>query len=484
MSFRHPKRRQAKYGDSVVARWLSHVFWYGLPTLIVLLVLGYVALIVAWHVQRPVLPVRGTSMNPVLHAGDLVFVKSADTMALKKGDIIAFNTTQKAQDKYGVPATYVHRIFKVHRIRGGGRMFETKGDNVPGPDPFYTSASNVVGKYVTHVRRAGYPLIFFRSRQGEIFLVAVALIMLAYFLVGFWERRQLQEEGYQFTLATLVQEARTLTTRMEGVTATPRGPPPAAEASTALPPKHGPRLLDVEGTPPADAVLCSHGCHILLPGARFDPHTGEPVEGVAEPIETAAQPLLPAVPAAAPPSGVDFEQLERELHETVASTGEVRDTMRQLLAAVGEYGEHLRSHTAVMQGLAATTDQLRQATVEMRDTLGSVAAGAPTTPTPAPPAAEPVALVLEGAVAAIVQWQVAETRSTKPAADPLLAEATRAVSDLLALAMWKTATVEDAEAVVGAAEARVRAAGEDEAAHKLTAVLFGARTTLRSLRAH
>ena len=48
---------------------------------------------------------------------------------------------------------------------------------------------------------------------------------------------------------------------------------------------------------------------------------------------------------------------------------ENRETMRQLVGAIGEYGQHLQSHTAVMQGLASTTAELQGATVEMREAI-------------------------------------------------------------------------------------------------------------------
>ena len=48
---------------------------------------------------------------------------------------------------------------------------------------------------------------------------------------------------------------------------------------------------------------------------------------------------------------------------------ENRETMRQLVGAIGEYGQHLQSHTAVMQGLASTTAELQGATMEMREAI-------------------------------------------------------------------------------------------------------------------
>jgi signal peptidase I len=43
-----------------------------------------------------------------------------------------------------------------------------------------------------------------------------------------------------------------------------------------------PRMRELHGAPPAGAILCSRGCHILAPGTRFDPHTGASLEAGAE----------------------------------------------------------------------------------------------------------------------------------------------------------------------------------------------------------
>lgn len=82
----------------------------------------------------------------------------------------------------------------------------------------------------------------------------------------------------------------------------------------------------------------------------------EQTEEIKQVINGAAPPSVPAtaspIVAAAPP--------------TVVQHDENTQTLDKLLVAVGEYGEHLRSHTAVMQGLAQATSELRQATEDLR----------------------------------------------------------------------------------------------------------------------
>ncbi len=46
--------------------------------------------------------------------------------------------------------------------------------------------------------------------------------------------------------------------------------------------------------------------------------------------------------------------------------------MHELADAIGEYDDHLRSHTPVMQSQAASTDALQSAAVEMRALTASL----------------------------------------------------------------------------------------------------------------
>lgn len=78
---------------------------------------------------------------------------------------------------------------------------------------------------------------------------------------------------------------------------------------------------------------------------------------------------IEAAPARVEPPPV-LERVESELREE-------RETMRELVGAIAEYGEHLRSHTAVMQGLAATTVELQRATAGLRLAVAPTPAAGP-----------------------------------------------------------------------------------------------------------
>ena len=62
----------------------------------------------------------------------------------------------------------------------------------------------------------------------------------------------------------------------------------------------------------------------------------------------------------------DTEALADEVRLTRDQSEETKETMLELVSAIGEYGIHLRSHTAVMQNLAAVTGQLQRATTGLK----------------------------------------------------------------------------------------------------------------------
>lgn len=292
----NPRRRRTR-------QLLSMFSWSVIPAIALATVVAYFGLAIDRHVYPPVVPVEGKSMNPLLHFGDLVMLKRADVGHLHKGDIIAFRTTPDVQQKWNVPGSYVHRIVTVEK-GAYGQQFQTKGDNVPGKDPFWTVEQNVIGVYAGKISGAGYPILFFRSRQGKILLGGFLLIFFLYWLLGVFERRRAADAINVNNLASIVDEARRITQRMEEVALSPRPPPDADSPRRSQP-------SDQDSSQTADTY---------------------PLAQVAD---------------------------------------ENRETMRQLVGAIGEYGEHLKSHTAVMQGLASTTAELQGATVEMRDAIAT-----------------------------------------------------------------------------------------------------------------
>ncbi len=267
---------------SKLGRIMSALLWYALPGAILVLVLAYIAAATIGQVNPPVVPVDGVSMRPTLQAGELVFLKSVDPRTLHKGDIVAVNVPASDRSKYHLPAHIVHRIVSVgHDAQG--IVFTTKGDANSGPDVFVTHANDVIGELRFAVPGVGYPLLFFRSRQGEIFLGVAALLALLYFGLGVVEDRRIVGEGTAVTMQAVLEETQILREAIAGA---------------------------------------DH---------RHDPAADK--------------------------------------------------RMEELVGAIAEYGEHLRSHTAVMQGLAATTVELRDAASELRGAVAPDAAAKTPAPT-------------------------------------------------------------------------------------------------------
>lgn len=88
--------------------------------------------------------VAGISMEPVMHPGDLAFVRRETSYQV--GDIIAFQP--QAAD---APAIVVHRIVA---IDGGGR-FRVQGDNNGRTDPWTIQHEDVIGRLRIRLPLAG-----------------------------------------------------------------------------------------------------------------------------------------------------------------------------------------------------------------------------------------------------------------------------------------------------------------------------------------
>ena len=214
-----------KHKGGRTRHFLGLFVWSVIPAVAFVTVAAYIGLAIDRHVYPPVVPVEGLSMRPLLHFGDLVMLKRANIGHLHTGDIIAFRTTTDVQQKWNVPGSYVHRIVSVQN-GAYGQQFQTKGDNVPGKDPFWTVQQNVIGIYAGKISGAGYPILFFRSKQGKILLAAALLIMFLYWLLGVFERRRAADAVNVHNLSTIVDEARRITMRLEeSVTSAPIPPP-------------------------------------------------------------------------------------------------------------------------------------------------------------------------------------------------------------------------------------------------------------------
>lgn len=300
----------SKAAQSRSRKLLSNLGWFGVPTLIILLVISYLGLAIAWHVDPPLIPVEGTSMRPHIVTGDLVVLHGVIPSQIHVGEIIAVNVPKASQQQYSLPPRVVHRVIKIEHVAGKGLVIQTKGDANAGPDVFQTPASDVIGSVVTVIPYAGYPVLFFVSRQGEIFLGVVVLMALIYLLLLWADERSASREDSVEALERLAEETKLL-----------RG------------------------------LVAQNVSNLSSPSGTED----ETVENL-----TTTLAVMPEMHRLVGLLEVDHDRIMAMDH-----------TMNKLTAAIDQYAEHLKSHTAVMQALANTASELQQAATALRNSVES-----------------------------------------------------------------------------------------------------------------
>jgi len=127
----------------------------------------------------PFMPVFGNSMEPELHAGNLILIEEKAAADVKVGDIIVYNVPSAIQDYYNYPPVVAHRVIEV-RDTEFGIAWRTKGDNT-GEDPFTVRTNDLRGTVSDQIPFLGFPFLFLQSQQGLIF-VMIALSLLALYL--------------------------------------------------------------------------------------------------------------------------------------------------------------------------------------------------------------------------------------------------------------------------------------------------------------
>jgi len=141
------------------------IFWYGLRF--------------AFRTEYPILAVASGSMEPVLYAGDLIFVEGvqnvSDIHAAPKdadppGDILVYQ---------GPTELIVHRAVEKTLNTDGTYSFKTWGDNNPAPDTTNVDESNIVGRYVEFkVPWLGNVALFFEPLEMKVAFIALWVVLL------------------------------------------------------------------------------------------------------------------------------------------------------------------------------------------------------------------------------------------------------------------------------------------------------------------
>lgn len=115
--------------------------------------------------------IGGGSMEPTLPKGSAVLDLPVTADRLAVGDIV---TVQVGEQK----AIFTHRITRLVP-RDDGLWIQTKGDANQDADPSIIPASAVLGRVDTTIPYAGFALVLLSSGQGVLFLLALAVMLLA-----------------------------------------------------------------------------------------------------------------------------------------------------------------------------------------------------------------------------------------------------------------------------------------------------------------
>ena len=112
--------------------------------------------------------VLGGSMEPTIHVGSIVIVRSVKPEDVKVGDIIAFKTGESKT---------IHRVIdKV--VEGGSFYFRTKGDANEDPDPWIVKPEDVLGELQLTIPYYGYLIWFAQTPFGIVLFILVPAIIL------------------------------------------------------------------------------------------------------------------------------------------------------------------------------------------------------------------------------------------------------------------------------------------------------------------
>ncbi len=111
-----------------------------------------------------VLTVLSGSMEPNIHTGSVVVVKSVKDY--KIGDVITFGPYTKTQ----TPTT--HRVKDI-KVQGGQEIYITKGDANDSPDNKEITKKDIIGKVWLSVPLFGYVVSFVRKPIGFMILIIV-----------------------------------------------------------------------------------------------------------------------------------------------------------------------------------------------------------------------------------------------------------------------------------------------------------------------
>jgi len=164
----------------------------------------------------PFMPVFGTSMEPELHAGNLILIEQMEAEEVEVGDIIVYNVPLAIQDFYNYPPIVAHRVIEV-RDTQYGIAWRTKGDNA-GEDPFTVRAQDLRGTVSDQIPFLGFPFLYLQSRQGLMFVITALSLFALYLYASDISRggQKIHRGIFAPVIRETVRDTETLAERMDG----------------------------------------------------------------------------------------------------------------------------------------------------------------------------------------------------------------------------------------------------------------------------
>ncbi len=151
----------------------------------------------------PLIIVEGNSMSPGLLNGDILVYRGVDPGDITNGTVVAYMPGQT-----GIPALdYLVRPIIVHRVIGevvqedGVVYYRTKGDNNQFNDPVLVRSDQVLGTPAADVPILGVLILFLKSPQGLVFLVAAAV----FFYMAKYDRERQNDKNKKEFVAILAR---------------------------------------------------------------------------------------------------------------------------------------------------------------------------------------------------------------------------------------------------------------------------------------
>lgn len=153
-----------------------------IPMIVVLVFIFVLTTVMKTHSPLAVVEIDDTpwyisSMYPTLYPGDLLLLTSGED--LKVGDIIVY------RNPYDKNKNIVHRIIDITVTSTGEKRYVTKGDHNLGPDWYYPTDRDIVGKWTGFkIHLVGFIFLlvdsppFINTPFGEVSLGRFILILI------------------------------------------------------------------------------------------------------------------------------------------------------------------------------------------------------------------------------------------------------------------------------------------------------------------